>query len=443
MSLIEISEQRFRALFYLRDPYIKNFTEEVKWFSSEDESVLITILYCHIDKDYNAIILKRDHRNIFRCFDAKSSYQDLGELEMILRAEVSKYLATNLDENIGEKPFELFDVKYPKDKLDSAFHLLTLGRYKGAKKVIEELAYTYIDLDGVYIRDFQTKGFNARLWELYLYAFLKEQDFTLSTDFSSPDFSVSKGPFNIHIEATTINPPDGEDYKEKSPEEVSKLLEGAMQYKFIKALNKKLRKKVDGLYYWEKEHVKGNPFIIAIHDHFSPKSMTWSRTALMEGLYGYKPEVKNGKSVLKSVSSFNGKSVKNFFGTELSQNVSAVIFSNSATIPKFDRLGRIAGYKDPNVKTMNRVGTKYNPDPNAFEPIPFMDDVDDPKYKETWSNGVTIYHNPQCKYPLKETLFNDDVAEIRFIDGEVCGYIPEGFIFSSVTHYGYVKMPQG
>lgn len=65
-----------------------------------------------------------------------------------------------------------------KEKLNEDF--LLLDEFKGlnpAKKLIEEIAAEFEDKDGNFIQQFQTSGFDARMWELFLFKFFKTNDF--------------------------------------------------------------------------------------------------------------------------------------------------------------------------------------------------------------------------------------------------------------------------
>jgi len=80
-----------------------------------------------------------------------------------------------------------------------------------------------------------------------------------------------------------------------------------------------------------------------------------------------------------------------FFDQEGAEHVSAVLFNNSATLPKFNRMGFVAGFGSRRVR-MVRTGSALNPDPNAAEPFRFAMAVDE-DYQETWSEGLDIFHN--------------------------------------------------
>ncbi len=56
-------------------------------------------------------------------------------------------------------------------------------------------------------RDFQTDGFSARTWELALFAYMVERDYSVDSSHGRPDFLVSKGGVTVALEATTTNPP--------------------------------------------------------------------------------------------------------------------------------------------------------------------------------------------------------------------------------------------
>ena len=55
------------------------------------------------------------------------------------------------------------------DKLHPNFKILAESdSYSPARGIIKELSFAFTDLDGNYRKDFQTTGFDGRLWELYL-----------------------------------------------------------------------------------------------------------------------------------------------------------------------------------------------------------------------------------------------------------------------------------
>ena len=106
------------------------------------------------------------------------------------------------------------------DRLHSNFLILADDPdCSAAREIITEMANVFDEPDGNFVKDFQTTGFNSRLWELYLFAALVEEGFKLDRNHVQPDFIASTGGQTIAIEATTVNPTIGDDGK---PVEVPK-----------------------------------------------------------------------------------------------------------------------------------------------------------------------------------------------------------------------------
>jgi len=176
-----------------------------------------------------------------------------------------------------------------------------------------------------------------------------------------------------------------------------------MAIKFGSALTSKLSKK-----YWEKEHVKGGSLLFAIHDFSQPMSMVFTRSALHPYLYGYDADWEHdAKGMLqitpRKIESHRwGEKVisSGFFNLPGAEYVSAVIFSNSGTISKFNRMGLHTGFGSNRVRLI-REGTVLNHDRNATEPIPFQKNVRDEDYKEYWVEGLEVFHNHRAKYPIE------------------------------------------
>ena len=96
------------------------------------------------------------------------------------------------------------------------------------------------------------------------------------------------------VEAVTVNPSENQarpdEEAPEDPEKLRELLNGYMPIKFGSPLYSKLKKR-----YWERSHVQDKPLVFAIHDFHITGSMTWSRTALMEYLYGFRASIVDGK----------------------------------------------------------------------------------------------------------------------------------------------------
>jgi len=426
----EISRRQFDAFCYARAPFLKTFSEEVAWFEGFGRKVLGVVVTDFYDKDYGFVILGRDARNIFRAIKLPGDfYENPEEAKDALVLAMEEFRSdgqTNYPQGDEKKlPHEIFKLQVKGEKIHRYFRLLiSEPHYEGAVNIIKEIAYSYVDVDGNYIKDFQSTGFDSRLWELFLYMYLHSSGFSINNDFHAPDYVVDYFGIPFSIEAVTVNSsPTFDEPNPKNAREAHLLRLDYMPIKFGSPLTTKLKKR-----YWDERHVKGKPLILAIHDYHQPAnletagSMTWSRFALMDYLYGIRPKFREEgdifvaehtrseigvHAILEKVEfhSWKGKKIpSNFFGLETAENISAVLFSNTATITTFNRMGKLAGLGSANVK-MIRSGFKFDPTPFALEPQQFIIDVDSPEYEESWSDGLVMYHNPNTLYPVDINAF--------------------------------------
>lgn len=89
---------------------------------------------------------------------------------------------------------DLFTPMKPTADLHPQYEMLrTHSAYAPARGVMGDLMTDFTDPDGNFVEQFQTAGFDARTFELYLYAMFKEQGFTIDRSFERPDFILEKG----------------------------------------------------------------------------------------------------------------------------------------------------------------------------------------------------------------------------------------------------------
>jgi hypothetical protein len=213
-----------------------------------------------------------------------------------------------------------------------------------------------------------------------------------------PDFLIQKGPYQVAVEAVTVNstvgvvPP-----RPNGPEEERELCENYMPIKWGSPLISKLRK-----CYWKKDHVRERPLVFAIHDFHDLGSMIWSLPALSDYLYGVRGGDNGDDSPIES-HSYGGKTIPSgFFSLPDAEYVSAVIASNEATLTKFNRMGKIAGFGDISIE-IRRFGVVL--DLETFTDTPFESVTEIGVESENWSSGLWVFHNPKAKFPLHEDLF--------------------------------------
>ncbi len=311
---------------------------------------------------------------------------------------------------------DLFRPVVSEDRLHPYFRALAHRSFEPARRMLADIAATFNDKDGNFVKDFQTTGFDARLWELYLHAYLCSDGFILDETKDVPDFIATKADRTVFIEAVTVNPTEAKSADAAETAAVGLTgwdlfnyrMQNVYPIKFGSPLFSKMKKK-----YWEQEHIRGQPFILAIEDFHEPGSMVWTGSALELYLYGYDYEwyhEVNGELVVVpeaiSKHQHGEKQIPSgFFKQPDAEHVSAVLFSNSATLSKFNRMGFLAGYR-PEGLVMIRAGSCYNHDPNATEPCPFVYIVGDPSAPvETWGEGLSMFHNPRALAPVPQELF--------------------------------------
>lgn len=437
--ITEIKQAKFEALSYGRLPMSKMIGPEIAWYETNEGRILGVLIFDIHDNDFSYVVLARDSDKIFRAVNLRTSMETKIEaIEKLHKkmVEISKDTDESFYQDELKKKFDIYDLKVPEAKLHNHFKTLqTSEGYSPAREMIKEMVYAFKDPDGNYIEQFQTNGFNSRLWELYLFGYFHENDFFFHREYSSPDFIIKRDRVYI-FEAVTVNPSLGHDTPSapKNDEEIAALNKDFMPIRFGSSLYTKLRKK-----YWEKSHVKGNPFVIAIHDFHYDNSMTWSRSALERYLYGVTPVPhfdKDGNLVVKfekvKEHKWGDKVIpSNFFSQPDTENISAILFNNQATLTKFNRMGYLADFGSKNIE-MTRYVDYYNPDPNAVKPLRVARRINDADYEEYWRESLVMFHNPNAEHPIDPNEF-PEISHARFHNGEWQNLLVDDFILTSYT----------
>jgi hypothetical protein len=450
-----------RTLFDLlaigtRLPITRVMSTELSWWSDLDEQILGTVFLDTSDHDYGWALLVRDEVGQFRWAEGNVSIPSERVATAELRIAIANKSLTpgfNGVEPQGDErgtPLDLFrDRGVPDERLHRHYRDLRdrPGRLP-ARKVLEAISPWLITSDPHLVKEFQESQFDQRLWEIYLWAMFRDQGYDVRHRVA-PDLKVTSPWFAFSIEATTVGPssvgPLAAHPEPTTPEEIDAFLVDYMPMKFGSPLTAKLNKlDAQGRHYWEKEGVEDLPFVLAIADfhkeggEWAPASMTYSQGGLYTYLYGLRlcANVVDGQETFHDEPvvehRYNGKVVPSgFFNLPSAENVSAVLFSNAGTIAKFDRMGVLAGFT-PEKHTYYRIGSLFDPDPDAMIGIPFMVNISDPQYDEYWGDEVQVLHNPRALRPLPPR-FLPDAAHIWFRDGKLFADALPGRVLSSFT----------
>lgn len=427
----QLDRKRFNALAGLtRSPAAACIGEELAWYANEEETIIGVLLRDIIDNDYAAVVLARDEGGRFRAFDQEASLESeesaRGWLERVIKWHTGLGLKM-YPQGHPERGPDLFTPIVPPARLHPDFvHVANDSAYFPARNVITKIMPYFIDIDGNFVQQFQSDGFDARLWELYLYAYLAEEELFLDRTHSAPDFLVCRAGETVAIEAVIVGRKQDtpQTYFKtlptmKAPEEIKVATENEIPIRFGSPLYSKLKKT-----YWELPHAKGKPLVFAIADFHDDQSMLWTSSALISYLYGIRQEFEHDAKGQLEISSTTIKKHKvkdkeipsGFFFQPDAQHVSAVLSSACGTISKFNRIGRQAGFHDKN-HIMIRFGTCHNHNPNAVVPNRFRYEVNE-TCNETWAEGLSMYHNPKAEHPVPERLF-PSIAHHHFSNGQI------------------------
>jgi len=353
------------------------------------------------------------------------------------------------------KRTDLFDPVKPRAELDPRFVLIAEHPSQAPVRSMARNVFTnFIDRDGNFVEQFQTTGFDQRTWELFLFAYLSDAGFSFDTTHARPDFVGEKDGEWVAIEATTANATGGqaapttlEGLRRRAAEsndEILRRIQHEMPIRLGSPLYSKLRER-----YWELEYVAAKPLIFAIESFAAEDALYFSDTGLAAYLYGLWAtpwRTSTGDLIVTSIpisEHREGNKVipSGFFNQPEAEHISAVLFANAGTMPKFGRMAVQEGLDAKHVK-MIRVGACYDHDPNAAEPLEFAYDVAERPHEwghpETWGEGMSMFHNPNALRPVDESLF-PDIAHHRLEDGRVTATVPAFHPFISQTRTLHIR----
>lgn len=447
MALQEISSVRFDSLAgYARQPTAKFWAEEVRWAQEANERILVAVVRDFEDNDYSAMLFARDLKERYRWI-SMTEWAETADEAMLLAVDAVQDALVDLDAERVQgdekgKPVEFFLPYKGAKELNREFSMLAAHEaFSPAKGIIESMMRWHEDADGNFIQQFQTTGFDARIWELYLFAMLQEAGYSVEQAGGIPDFCVEGLAGKICIEATTVSPSRNAsgDLIQPPPsgtfEEQLAFLNEYMPTRFSGRLTDKLAKK-----YWERENVKGVPLVLAIQDFHAPMSMEYTAPSLSTYLYGFQYDRPIDATGIPFIApkkierhTWGAKVVKSaFFELPGAEHISAVISNPSSTISKFNRMGVKAGFGSPRVQ-MTRVGHAVDHSAGSAKSTEFKQVVNAAGYKETWIEGMDVYHNPNAKFPLNLGMLPGAAHHWPLRDGRIKSRVPAWQLISAAT----------
>lgn len=445
IEMKELSRRRFDALAgYIRRPEIVLFVDEIEWHATSDERLIGLLALDRVDNDFSWVVLGRDERLRFRAIDVNSSLPTLDAARHQLFERMKRqYEQPDEAYHQGDAPGPPTDFLTPvvaAERLSTNFRILSSDeRYSPARGLIEAMMRFYEDTDGNFIEQFQTTAFDARVWELYLFATFIELGFAATPDLMIPDFLFSGPLGSIGIEATTVNPPNfGNVEPPNKKAELIAYIENYVPIKLAGVLRRKLKKKKP---YWETVPMKNVPFVIAVQDFHLPRAMQIITSAMTEYAFGVRHTAYFGGRQIEWIKEHvwgNRREKSGFFSFPNAENVSAVIVNAHGTLPKFNRLGYLAEFGNRRVQMVRKGFARGERNQENPTPVPFLQNVHELGYTETWVEGMVVLHNPCARIKLRPEMIPGASHEFLQPDGRIMSLVP---IFHPMFSQTEIRIP--
>lgn len=324
---------------------------------------------------------------------------------------------------------KLFDPVVPEKRQHPIFKMILADCYAPERAVMQGWAEGFIDRDGKFVQEFQM-SFESGLWELYLYAALKEWKLPVDLSHHAPDFVVG-GAIPFGLEATIAAPAMGGKpaYGYSAQDIPDDFTEFNIQatLRVCNSFTGKVKRFRE--YYSHLSHMRDKPFVIAIASFDRPMAHLSAARPVTAAFYGLYHDEAATPHDAKDVVSYNISAVpKNdnvnigvgLFCDDSYSDVSAVVHSSLATWGKLRALA-----DNPDAKT---IYTTFHPAKGQLRPeIRHARKCD---YVEHLLDGLYVLHNPFAKRPLPKGLFDHPrIAQMRPAeDGELLINAPDDFL---------------
>src|ERR1700719_3726777 len=177
------------------------------------------------------------------------------------------------------KTVSMFNQIVASEPQPNCFRYVSQSRAYVAARIELQRAFELLPSpDGNFVKDFQSTGFDARIWEMYLAAFAHNLNLVIEQPYDRPDFLLKRGAEGVWVEAVTANPTEG-----VQPSQPANDWEGhdELAAKLGSPLFSKLNKR-----YWELPYVSNTPLVLAIADFHDPGPFRHGAEPLQRYLYG-------------------------------------------------------------------------------------------------------------------------------------------------------------
>lgn len=334
---------------------------------------------------------------------------------------------------------ELFYPVIHEDKQHPIFKEIMKEENEPERAVLLNWVEGFKDRDKKFIQEFQST-FESSMWEMYIYAVLKELSVDINMDNQIPDFLCSTNVSNFCIEATISAPekggipPYGYGPPDIMPNGQDEFNRDAI-VRICNSISSKHTKYVDS--YSKSNHTANKAFVLAIAPFNQPGSHYSVNIPMLAALYGvYTCELLSILFNLHPPISIKIKEVKKgngsviplgYFESDVYNEISAIFYNPLATWGKIRALAKNKG------KRLQFVTTHH---PGSGGEGLLLNNFENEKYSEFLLDGLYVFHNPHAKYPLSlETFRNKFTTQYYWEDGELKRDMPENFLLTRQVHY--------
>ena len=314
--------------------------------------------------------------------------------------------------------FNLFAPLVAEERRHPIFSKLQQPEYLAEREVLNHWSEGFVDRDGKFVKEFQT-SFESSMWELYIFACIKELGGKVEFGHIAPDFVTTIADQDLCIEATVARPARGSPNAHGAgmPYPLNDLhaFNAESMLRICNSFERKAKKFVDS--YGSFPYVQGKPYVIALAPFSSPHSHLSVDRPIAAALYGIFADEEATLSLgLPEMLQYPVNAVAKNSSTDVDLGyfcdgnydfVSAVIYSPIANWGKIRALA-VA----PNACT---IYDTLHRNPNSLAPRFRRAKKRD--YTEHLLDGLYIFHNPFARIPLDPTTFcHERVAQVVFED---------------------------
>ncbi len=168
-----ISQHRFHILAGYNHVEDITVTELGPCFASDDEQVLGACYQHPSTYKFGSVVLKIDDADCYHVATINSYVPNPADAEKQLSLSILDYAGKpkRTSTTTRAKLLDFFTPVVDEVKLHTSFLEVTSHqRFKSARNLMAKMMRYYQDPDGNFVEQFQTNAFDARLWELYVFA---------------------------------------------------------------------------------------------------------------------------------------------------------------------------------------------------------------------------------------------------------------------------------